>query len=271
MKNSRMFFIANFFLEIYRKRKLIFDLSVREFKGSYFGSTLGITWIFIEPSVYMFVMWFFFTKALKFSPPGNYPYLPWLFCSMVMWMFFSSGTISVSSVFSSYSYLLKKPEFNMSILPIVTILSNFYVHLIFLGLLIVILFLSNVPFSLFWFQSIYYLFATFVLLIGLAWLTASINLFVKDIKNVLSVTMQIGYWVSPIFWDIESYPEKYQYLMKLNPFYYIIYGYRQSFLNQKFFWDDMNSMIYYWSFTFIVLSMGLFTYKKLRPQFGDVV
>jgi len=261
----------NFLLEVFRLRKLLIALSIREFKSGNFGSVLGITWVFVEPLIFMSVMWFFFTKAMRFQPVGDYPFLPWLFSSMIMWQFFSGTSLSSATVFTNYSYLLKKPEFNMAILPIVNIISALFVHLIFIVLLIIIMLLSGISFSFFWFQSIYYLFATCAVLLGMAWITASVSLFIQDTKNVLRAIFQIGYWVSPIFWDISTYPENYRIFMKLNPFYYIVNGYRQSFIYQKPFYEDVFSMVYFWLFTLFCLALGIYSYKKLRPEFGDVI
>ncbi|WCL51259.1 ABC transporter permease [Leptospira sp. GIMC2001] len=260
-----------FFSEVFRLRKLIFDLSVREFKSGHFGSVLGIVWVFVEPIIYMAVMWFFFTKAMRFQPVGDYPFLPWLFTSMIMWQFISGTSIGSVGVFSNYSYLLKKPEFDMSILPLVNIFSSLFVHFIFIGLLVIIILFSGISFSLYWFQSIYYLFATCILMLGMAWTTASVSLFIKDTRNLIGVIFQIGYWVSPIFWDLSTYPEKYRIFMKLNPFYYIVNGYRQSFIYQKPFYEDTFSMVYFWIFTLLCYIVGIITYKKLRSQFGDVI
>lgn len=264
-------FALNFFIELYQRRRLIWDLAVRDFTGSYFGSTFGMIWVFVEPIIFMLIMWFFFTKAMKYNPTGGYPYLPWLMTSMILWNFFSAGVNGASGVFRSFSYLLKKWGFNISIVPVVNIISLLFVHLIFLLILFVLFLVSGIPFSWYWFQSIYYLFATCVLILGLSWIIGSISLFIKDIKNITGIILQLGYWISPIFWDINSYPEEYKIFMKLNPLYYVLNGYRKSFLYHTPFWDDWQFGLYYWCFTLTILAIGLFTYKKLRPHFGDVL
>ncbi|MCB0415211.1 MAG: ABC transporter permease, partial [Bdellovibrionales bacterium] len=95
--------------------------------------------------------------------------------------------------------------------------------------------------------------------------------FIKDVGNFIGILIQFGFWVSPIFWDINSYPEKYKFLLKLNPIYHIIEGYRLTFLYHKGFWTDGWSFGYFWVFTFLILVVGYFSYKKLRPHFGDVL
>lgn len=262
---------GTFIKELLDKRDLVLSLAARNFRGAYFGSVLGITWVLIEPLLYVFLLWFFFTKAMKFQPPEGYPYVPWLMAAMVLWNFISITLSSSSGTFRSHSFLLKRPEFNMSLLPVVNILTGLYIHAIFLVILVGMLLVSGIPFTLYWFQSIYYLFATAVLLLGIAWISASLSLFVKDVGNVIGVILQIGFWVSPIFWSLDTFPKGYRFLLELNPLSYVMEGYRKSFLYGQPFWNDLHGLVYFWSFTLVVLLLGVYTYKKLRPHFGDVI
>ena len=260
-----------FVVELLGKRDIILSLSIRNFKGTYLGSMLGVTWVLIEPMIYVFLLWLFFTKALKFQPPEGYPYVPWLMTAMALWNFISLTLSSSASTFKSHSFLLKRPEFNMAVLPVVNILTGLYIHAIFIAILVVTLLVNDVPFTLYWFQAIYYLFATTALLLGLAWIAASLSLFVKDVGNIVGVIVQIGFWISPIFWSLDSFPKGYRFLLELNPITYVMEGYRKSFLYGQAFWNDPKGFVYFWSFTLVILIIGVFTYKKLRPHFGDVI
>jgi len=159
----------------------------------------------------------------------------------------------------------------MSILPVTNILTSLYIHIIFMGIFLLLLLVSEVPFTLYWFQSIYFLFATAVLLLGLSWITASLSLFIKDVGHIVGVVLQVGFWASPIFWSIDIFPKSYQFFLKLNPASYVLEGYRKSFIYGQPCWTDVNGFIYFWSFTLATLFIGAYTYKKLRPHFGDVV
>ena len=257
--------------ELCRSRKLILNLSVRNFKTAYFGSVLGITWVLIEPLIYVLLIWFFFTKALKFSPPDGYPFVPWLMAAISLWFFFANALPTSAGTFKSHSFLMHRPDFNMAVLPFVNIITAIYIHAIFLVMLMVMLLLNDIPFTLYWFQAIYYLFATSVLLLGLAWITASLSLFIKDVNNLVAVVLQVGFWVSPIFWSPQSYPQRFRFLLDLNPLTYLMEGYRKSFLYGQPIWNDVNGFVYFWSFTLVILLIGVYTYKKLRPHFGDVI
>jgi len=260
-----------FAVELIRKRDLILSLSVRNFRSTYSGSMLGFTWVLIEPLVYVFLLWFFFTKALKVQPPEGYPYAAWLMTAMVLWTFIALTLSSSASTFKSHAFLLKRPEFNMSVLPVVNIITGLYVHAIFIALLVATLLVSGLPFTWYWFQAGYYLFAAAALLLGLAWIAASVSLFIKDVGNVISVALQIGFWISPIFWSPSTFPQDYRFMLEFNPASYLLEGYRKSFLYAEPFWSDVGGFAYFWTITLVTLFLGVYTYKRLRPHFGDVM
>ncbi|MHB8981038.1 ABC transporter permease [Thiobacillus sp.] len=260
-----------FVMELLGKRDMILSLSVRNFKGAYHGSMLGLTWVLVEPLLYIFLLWFFFTKAFKFQPAEGYPYVPWLMAAMAPWNFISLALSSATGTFKNHAFLMKRPEFNMSVLPVVNILTAIYIHGIFVAILVVMLLFSGISFTLYWFQSIYYLFAASTLLLGLGWITASLSLFAKDIGNMVGVVLQIGFWASPIFWSLNNFPEEYRFLLEINPASYILEGYRKSFIYAQPFWSDADRLVYFWAVTLVILIIGVITYKKLRPHFGDVI
>lgn len=263
--------LKDFFCELFAKKRLVLTLSVRSFKSVYFGSALGFTWAILEPMVYVFMIWFFMSRVMKAPPPDGYPYVPWLMASMAVWNFISQSLTTSTGAFRSYSFLIKRPQLTLAIVPILDILAAAYVHAIFVGILILLLLVSGVSFSIYWFQALYYFFATVVLLYGVSLITASISPFLKDMRNIVQVLLQIGFWVSPIFWSPESYPSKLVFLLKMNPLTYLLEGYRKSFLYHQPFWEDWMGGIYFWSITLIVLLIGVWTYSKLRPHFGDVI
>lgn len=260
-----------FFKDLYKQRNFILDLAVRDFTSGYHGSVLGITWAFVEPTIYILIMWVFFTKAIKYQPNLDHPYLVWLMCGMIMWTFISSAMGGATKIFKEHSYLMKRWNFNMAILPVSHIISMLFLHFIFLGLLIILMLGKGVEFSLWWFQAVYYVFASSVFLLGFSWLVGTLSIFLKDVSNIINVFLQFGFWVSPIFWDINTYPAGFRFLLKLNPLYHIVLGYRNCFLFQEGFWVDTQSFIYFWSFTIIMSATGYISYRKLRPHFADVL
>ncbi len=110
-----------------------------------------------------------------------------------------------------------------------------------------------------------------IFLIAAGWLTSSIYLFFPDIKNIISIITRILFFLTPIFWNMNGLPPNTQFILKLNPVYYIVNGYRDSFLYNKGFWEHPLLTLYFWVVCFICLIVGVAVFKKLRPHFADVV
>ena len=108
-------------------------------------------------------------------------------------------------------------------------------------------------------------------LLGIGWLTSSTSIFVKDIGNLVGVLVQFGFWLTPVFWNVSMIPEKYRWLVELNPANYIISGYRDSLVSQVAFWDKPIVTLYYWTVTSLFLLAGISVFRKLKPHFAEVV
>lgn len=270
MSRYVMVFIS-FLLDIMRSRNLLWELTKKDFQIRYLGSYLGMIWAFIQPAITILIFWFVFQVGFKSMPVGDFPFILWLVTGMFPWFFINDSINSATGAIVENSYLVKKVVFRVSLLPIVKIISAFIVHLFFVGVLF-IMFLSYgyLP-TIYSLQVIYYIFATICLLLGLSWLTSALIIFLKDVGQLMAMVLQFAFWMTPVFWNFKIIPAKYVIYLKLNPAYYIIEGYRNCFIYHRWFWQDMNVTIYYWSFTIIILLVGAVTFKRLRPHFADVL
>lgn len=249
--------------------RLIFDLTLKDFKKKYVGSYLGILWAFINPIVTICVFWFVFQVGFKSAPVDNYPFILWLVCGMIPWFFISESINSGTNSIIENEFLVKKVVFNVFLLPIVKIISALIIHLVFvLFIILIFLYYGFIPDS-YSLQVIYYCFATIVLLFGITLITSALVIFLKDIGQLVGMLLQFGFWLTPIFWSIDMIPDKFRFYLKLNPFFYIINGYRDSFIYKKWFWEYPNLTIYFWLFTIIIILIGLILFKRLRPHFAD--
>jgi len=260
-----------FLKHIIENRKLLVTLIKDDFQKQYLGSYLGLTWAFIQPLTFMLVIWFVFTYGLRSGPHGDTPYFIWLMSGMIPWFFISNVLSSATNAIISNSFLVKKVAFRVSILPLVQIGSALIIHIVLVLFLIFVIFLYGFKPSIYWLQIPYFMLCSVILLLGISWITSAIRVFIKDIGNFISVLLQIGFWATPIFWNINMIPEQYQWVIKLNPAYYIVEGYRNSLINHIWFWEMPNVTIYYLSITLIFFILGAIVFKRLRPHFGDVL
>ena len=260
-----------FLLVVVTQRQLIFALSKREISSQYVGSVLGIVWTFIQPMVMIFVFWFVFSVGFKTKPMNDVPFAVWLTAGMAPWFVFSDIVIKSTHAVVEYSHLIKKSVFPSQVLPVVKLVSSMFTHLAFVILLLVLLLFQKVSFGLYALQFFYYLFCLSVLAIGIGWLVAALNVFIRDVGQMVAVVMQVGFWATPIFWDIDIMSPKIQTVLKLNPVYYIIQGYRDSFIYGVPFWQHPQYTLYFWFVSAGLFVTGAMVFRKLKGQFADVL
>ena len=257
--------------DIIHNRKLLWQMTKRDFKQRYLGSYLGILWAFIQPTITVLIFWFVFQVGFKAMPVNNFPFILWLVCGMFPWFFISeSVSIATKSIVES-SFLVKKIVFRVELLPIVKIMSALVVHVFFVAVLFLMFAVYGYNISIYNLQIVYYFFAMICLSLGISWLTSSLTVFLRDVGQFVAMILQFGFWGTPIFWTLEMIPEKYQIFFKLNPVYYIVDGYRQSFIYDNWFWENYSWTIYFWLVTLLVMFVGAICFKRLRPHFADVL
>ena len=266
----KLFFV--FLGDLYNNKFVIGQLAKRDYANRYLGSFLGFIWTFIQPIVMVFVLYFVFVIGFKAgSIREGVPFIAYLTVGMLVWNVYSEGIMNAANVFQEYSYLVKKINFRIAVLPVVKILSALVTHGIFIIVTIVVLLVSGVEFSWWWLQIFYYLFATMVFLLGMGWITASLQVFVKDVVQIINVLLQFGFWLTPICWNFDLLPEKWRFVFELNPAFYLVEGYRNSFIYHEGFWTYWQSGAYFWGITLFVLIVGVFLFRKLRSHFADVL
>lgn len=257
--------------ELFKNKNLIWNLAKNDFKTKYAGSYLGIFWAFIQPIITVLTYWFVFQVGFRSAPMNNFPFLLWLVVGLVPWFFFSEAIINATNAMIEYSYLVKKVVFKISILPIVKILASFFVHVFFIVFTITLFVAYGYFPSIHVFQIIYYTVCTFVLALGISYATSAVMVFFKDLGQIIAIVLQIGIWFTPIMWNYSIIPSRYQWIFKLNPMYYVVEGYRDSFINHVWILDRYNQTIYFWIIAISMFVIGATIFKKLKVHFADVL
>lgn len=253
-----------------KNKNLIVFLSKNDMKKKYAGSYLGVIWAFVQPIVITLIYWFVFEVGLKTPPSGNYPYVLQLICGLVPWFFFSDALSSTTNCFIEYSYLVKKVVFDIEILPIVKIISSSFVHFFFIALVLFVMAIYGFYPNVFFLQLLYYTVCLFLLIIALSYITATLNVFFNDLSQIVGVLLQVGMWLTPILWSFDMVADfPFAFLLKLNPMFYIVQGYRSTLLDGRWFFESPQLTIYFWCLTIVLLVVGLRLFKKLRPHFSD--
>ncbi len=265
--------------ELYQNRKLIRQLARNDFKTRYAGSVFGIIWAFIQPLVTVLVYWFVFGR-LGSGPVASrtgevYPFVLWLIAGLVPWFFFQDALSGGTGAMQEYSYLVKKVVFKISILPIVKEISVVYVHFFFIALTAVLYMAAGHFPDLYWLQMLYYSGALFLYALGIIYMTCSIVVFFKDLSQMISIILQVQVWMTPIMWNWTAYsgrlPKWATSLLKINPLFYIVQGYRDSLMEKVWFWEHFDMTVYFWIITAVFFALGTFVFKRLKVHFADIL
>ncbi len=263
-------------VELYQNRQLIWKLSKNDFKTRYAGSYLGIVWAFVQPVITVLLYWFVFTVALParaVAVKGDIeaPYILWLIAGIVPWFFFSEALSNGTGALLEYNYLVKKVVFKISILPIIKIISALFVHVFFLVFTVVLFSCYGYFPDLYMLQVFYYSACMFIFVLGMCYITCSIIIFFRDLGQIISIVLQVGIWATPILWNITTLSPKLRIIFKLNPMNYIVEGYRESFIDKVWFWENFYSTAYFWILTMCVFAFGAIIFKRLKIHFADVL
>lgn len=262
-------------IELYQNRALILNLAKNDFKTRFAGSYLGIVWAFVQPIVTVLVYWFVFQVGLRSGNVQDYPFVLWLVAGLVPWFFFQEALNGGTNALIEYSYLVKKVVFKISTLPLVKVISALFVHAFFI-LFTLILYCAYGYFpDLYTLQIIYYSFALFVFVLGICYTTCAVVIFFRDLSQIINIVLQVGVWITPIMWNIEDMgqrmPRVLVLIMKANPLYYIVNGYRDALLNKVWFWERFDLTCLYWLVTAAVFAVGAVIFKRLKVHFADIL
>ncbi len=261
--------------ELINKRKLIWDLAKADFRKRFVGSYFGVVWMFVQPMVTVLIYFFVFQMGFKSVPPvPGVPYVLWLVPGIVPWFFYSEALNTITGCLQEYNYLVKKVVFQVEILPVIKLLSAMLVHGFFIIIMLIMFGCYRRMPLVTWIQIFYYTFAAAMLALAFGYLTSAIHVFFKDMAQIVGIALQFGMWLTPIMYHESLFTEKAPWainLLKLNPFYYIVAGYRDSMLTGNWFWERPTLTVYFWGVTVVIGALGLKVFKRLRPHFSDVL
>ena len=259
-----------------KNKKVINDLfftvqfAVDDFKGKYAGSVVGVAWAFLQPIITIILYWFIFQLGFKSAPVADFPFILWLMVGLIPWFFVSDGISNATPSLVEYSYLVKKVLFNINILPIAKLLSTLMVQIVLLVFGIVLYMLFGYFPDVYYLQIPIYLVYMLILSAGMVYITSTLYVFFKDTVQIVSIVLQIVFWLTPIVWDFGIMPEIVRKILMFNPLYYIVSGYRNIFIYKNGFGHGLGMTAYYWIVAMLLLIVGI-KFKKCKDHFPDVL
>jgi lipopolysaccharide transport system permease protein len=258
----------------FRTRSLLWQFARRDVLGRYRGSVLGLTWSFLTPLLMLGVYSFVFVGVFRASWPGSpkgsgSEFALQVFAGLLVFNLFSEVASKAPNLVVEQPNLVKKVIFPIELLSWVTVLSGLFHLLISAGTLLVVLMLvrGGIPLTALALPLVLLPFLPFLL--GLGWFFSAIGVFVRDVGPVMTMTVSLIMFMSPIFYSVTSLPAELQFWMNLNPLTLIIEQVRAVLLQGL--WPDWGSLGIYALFASLFAAVGATFFQLTRKGFADVL
>jgi len=255
------------FRELWNYRELLRFLVVRDIKVRYKQTILGGLWAVLQPFMNMIVFTIFFGHLAK-VPSDGLPYPIFVYTALLPWQFFSGGIGSSGNSLVANSNLISKVYFPRMIIPAASLGAGCLDFLIAFGMLILMMVYYGIypGWSIFLFPFLMVLVA--VAALGVGMIMAALNVAYRDFRYVIPFLVQFWLFATPVIYPASLVPEKWRWLINLNPMAGLITGIRSSLLNLPLFWTDI------WISG--TMSIGLFVigivyFKKMERRFADII
>lgn len=264
-------------VELFQNRHLIWKLAKNDFKKRYAGSYLGAVWALAQPVVTVSMYYIVFDKIFNNSRQvtaggAEVPFVLFLTAGLVPWFFFSEALNNGTNALLEYNYLVKKVVFKISILPIIKVIAACFIHVFFVGILLLVACIYGYFPTVYTIQLVYYSACLFIFVLALSYSSCAIVVFFKDLSQIINIALQIGMWATPILWNINDMGQSgWIMLLKLNPLVYIVNGYRSAVYEREWFFQDFFSTMYFWIITMVLFGIGALIFKRLKVHFADVL
>lgn len=254
------------FKNLYEYRELLKTNVKKEIRGKYKGSFLGVLWSFINPLLMVFVYAIVFSTITKVEMDN---FVIYLITGVIPWTFFTTvvqqGMVSVRT----NSGLIKKVYFPREILPISVAVSGLINFLI--SCIIILVFVLAFGVGISWHLVFLPLIALiqFLFSLGLTFALSAINIYVKDTEYIINFVMMMLFYGTPIVYSLQQIPEKFHWILYLNPMTSIIDAYRDVFYLHAV--PNLNGLLAIILVSVVVLFVGFKIFDKLQKGFAEEV
>jgi lipopolysaccharide transport system permease protein len=253
--------------EVWAYRELLYFLTWRDVKVRYKQAVLGIAWAVIQPLATMLIFTVFFGKLAK-VPSDGIPYPIFSYAALLPWMFFLNAVSNSSNSLVGSANLITKVYFPRLIIPgaaVLAALVDFGIaFVVFVGLF------AYYGYSVTWAVLLFPVLVvlTVLLALGVGLWTSALNVKYRDVRYALPFLLQLWMFATPVIYPSSLMPERWRWVLAVNPLTGIIEGYRASLLGSPVMWGALG---YSAAIGISFLLYAAFYFRRTERQFADIV
>ncbi len=259
-------------LGLLKYRQVLFLLTSRDISARYRGSLLGRLWPLVHPLGQLLIYSFVFSIVLKIkfaesSSVGSFAI--YFMAGLIPWSVFAeSSSRSTTSILENPN-LVSKVVFPLEVLPLVNVFSAFSTQ--FLASIILLIaatiYIGKIQATVLYLPLI--VFALLSFSAGLSWFLASMGVFLRDTRHLVSLALQAGMYATPILYPAKSVPLEYKWVLLINPMAGIVEDFRRTLLEGLP--PDWLRFVTYETVSILVALGGLWFFLKTKRSFADVM
>ena len=257
---------------VWEYRELLYFLVWRDVKVRYKQATLGMAWIILQPLASMLIYTIIFGRLLN-APSDGIPYPVFVYAGLLPWQYFANSLNRSSTNLVDNAHLITKVYFPRLIIPLSGVISSLVdFGIAFIVLLGLMLFYRIPPTPATLLLPVFILLAMITALGFGLWFSA-LNVRFRDIKHLIPFIIQIWMYLTPVVYSVTLIPERFRWVLALNPMTAVVEGFRWALLGSA-----MNAVSFtnglFWVSVGIALAVfisGLFYFRSVERTFADII
>ena len=258
---------------VWRYRDLIYMLVRRDIVVQYKQTILGPLWYLVQPLLTTIMFMFVFGGIANISTEGM-PQPLFYMAGLLLWNYYSSCFTACSDIFGTNAAVFGKVYFPRLVVPIATIISNLLKMLIQLGLFVafyVYYAIKGAPICLNWSLLLFPLLVVMTALHAMSWglIVSSLTTKYKDLKFLISFAVQLLMYATPIVYPLSAAPQKYRWILELNPLTPIMEAFKYSCMGCGSL--SVSGLLYSFVFMVFSLALGIIVFSRQERTFMDTV
>ncbi len=253
--------------ELWAYRELLWVLTARDIKVRYKQTVLGAAWAIVRPVLTMLIFSVVFGTLAK-MPSDGFPYPVFVYAALLPWTFFATAISTSGQSLVGSTNLVSKVYFPRLIIPLSSIGAGLIDLAISTGILLLMMLWYGVGWSVNLLAAPVLLMAVIFIALGVGTLLSALTVAYRDFTHLTPFIVQIWMYITPVIFPVSLVPERWQWLLYLNPMTGLIEGFRSAFLGKAF---DMQGLGISFLMAVVIFVVGITYFEKVERRFADII
>jgi lipopolysaccharide transport system permease protein len=253
--------------ELWAYRELLWVLTARDIKVRYKQTVLGAAWAILRPFLTMVIFSVVFGQLAK-MPSDGYPYAVFVYAALLPWTFFSNAINASAQSLVGSAHLVSKVYFPRLIIPLASAGAGLLDLMISTGILLMMMLWYGVGWSWNLAAAPLLLLAVVFAALGVGTLLSALTVAYRDFTHITPFLVQVWMYVTPVIFPVSLVPERWQWVLYLNPMTGLVEGFRSAFLGKPF---DLFGLGVSFLVAAALFVAGVAYFERVERRFADII